>query len=77
LLGFGAHQVQEISGSRILSKEEEHALTVLLAAKYETPLLITNMQRRMLLDHFLLFYKEHVETMGEIKSVSILKEILS
>jgi DNA repair protein RecO (recombination protein O) len=77
LLGFGAHHVHEISGPRILNNEEEHALTVLLAADYETPMLITNMQRRMLLDHFLLFYREHVETLGEIKSVSILKEILS
>jgi DNA repair protein RecO (recombination protein O) len=77
LLGFGAHQIHEISGSRILSNEEEHTLTVLLTAEYGTPLSINNTQRRMLLDHFLQFYREHIETLGEIKSVSILKEILS
>lgn len=77
LLGFGAHQVQEISGSRILSDQDVDALTGLLVADYDTPLTITNAQRRMLLEHFLQFYKEHIETLGEIKSVSILKEILS
>ncbi|HEX5167672.1 MAG TPA: DNA repair protein RecO [Cyclobacteriaceae bacterium] len=77
LLGFGAHKVEEISGSRILNPQEEAALETLLKSEYGDPIILTQSQRRAILNHLLLFYAEHVETLGEIKSTSVLRELLS
>ena len=77
LLGFGAHSVHEISGSRILSKEEEQALENILKAEYNQAVSLNHSQRRAILNHLLQFYAEHIETLGEIKSVPVLRELLS
>lgn len=77
LLGFGASHAHEISGSRILGDEDENTLKLLLAADYGSPVTMTNFQRRTLLELILKFYSEHLDTFGELKSISILKDILS
>ncbi len=77
LLGFGAHNINEISGSRILNKEEEQALESILKAEYNQAVSINHSQRRAILNHLLQFYAEHIETLGEIKSVPVLRELLS
>lgn len=76
-LGFGAHQAEEILGVRILDREEEAILTTLLTADFTTPVSITNTQRRNLLEAILRFYAVHIESLGEIKSVQVLKEVLA
>lgn len=76
-LGFGAYDLHSLSGSRILSEEEEQGLEKILSAQYDQPIPINNHQRRAILSRLLQFYAEHIETFGEIKSVPVLRELLS
>ena len=73
-LGFGAHSVNEILGGRITDKETEKALHVLVKAEYSDVVLLTNLQRRNILDLLLAFYADHMGNFGEIKSVQVLRE---
>jgi DNA repair protein RecO (recombination protein O) len=75
-LGFGAHQVNEIIGPSQLTDEEELILKMMVSGeikKYN----ITNLQRRNLLDVLIRFYKDHIDTLGEIRSVQVLRDVLS
>jgi DNA repair protein RecO (recombination protein O) len=76
-LGFGISNVNEILGGRLADPETEGILLKLLHAEYNTPLFITNIQRRVLLDHLLKFYADHMENLGEMKSIQVLKEVLT
>lgn len=75
-LGFGAHQAEEIIGVRMLDVEEEEILKRLITADFIEPLSMTNTQRRNLLEAILRFYSMHIESLGEIKSIQVLKEIM-
>lgn len=76
-LGFGAHQSEEILGVRMLDREEEAILNVLLTADFTESVSMTNTQRRNLLEAILRFYTIHIESLGEIKSIQVLKEIMN
>jgi DNA repair protein RecO (recombination protein O) len=76
-LGFGAHHVNEILGVRMTDKDTEEILNQLLACEYDEWIQITNDQRRELLDLILRFYRDHIESMGELKSVQVLREVLN
>ena len=74
-LGFGVYNLNEVLGGRVTDPETEKILGELLTADYDTQLKITNMQRRNLLELLLKFYAEHMEHLGEIKSVQVLREV--
>ena len=74
-LGFGAHQVNEVVGGRTADRDTESILSTLLSANYDSPLVITNVQRRNLLELILKYYHEHMESLGEIKSLQVLREV--
>jgi len=74
-LGFGVYNINEVMGARMTDHETEDIMKGLLSADYNTPLKITNTQRRNLLELLLKFYAEHIETLGEIKSVQVLREV--
>ena len=76
-LGFGAHQAEEILGVRMLDHEEEEIIKKLLTADFAESVSMSNVQRRNLLEAILRFYTLHVESLGEIKSIQILKEIMN
>jgi DNA repair protein RecO (recombination protein O) len=76
-LGFGAHQAEEILGVRMLDRNEEEILGNLLNADFTESVSMTNEQRRNLLEAILRFYTTHIESLGEIKSIQILKEIMN
>jgi DNA repair protein RecO (recombination protein O) len=76
-LGFGAQNVNQVLGPRIIDEDSERFLLALLQKDYTAALQITNEQRRNLLDVILKFYADHIDSMGEIRSVQILKEVLS
>lgn len=76
-LGFGAHQAEEILGVRMLDRNEEEILGNLLNADFTESISMTNEQRRNLLEAILRFYTAHVESLGEIKSIQVLKEIMN
>ncbi|MBX2964574.1 MAG: DNA repair protein RecO [Cyclobacteriaceae bacterium] len=77
LLGFGAHRVEEVTGRKVVDSTLETLLEKVLVAEYDTSLSISVAQRRELLDVLLNFYKDHSDTPGEFKSVSVLKEIFT
>lgn len=76
-LGFGFYTSDQILGGRSADRETEMILQALLTADYHSPLVVTNIERRSLLDLLLRFYAEHIENLGEIKSVQVLREVLS
>jgi DNA repair protein RecO (recombination protein O) len=76
-LGFGAHHVHEVTGRRMVDSALEPLIEALLNAEYNTHLPMSVGQRRDLLDALLNFYKDHLDTLGEFKSVPVLKEIFA
>ena len=74
-LGFGAYNVNEVVGGKMADRETEKILEDLLSADYNSGLKINNMQRRSLLDLIIKFYHEHMESLGEIKSIQVLREV--
>ncbi len=75
-LGFGAHESDEVLTRRLTGKEEEVLLKKLLTAEYGDTVVMTNTQRRVLLEILLRFYSAHMDTLGEIRSVQVLKEVM-
>lgn len=75
-LGFGPFAKIEL-GALMLDKQEEVILDELLLCQYDDVIQINNAQRRNLLDAFLRFYNSHVDAMGAIKSVAVLREVLN
>ncbi len=75
-LGFGAHQVNDVLGVRATSKGNEFALGQLLTSQYFDIMTIDNVQRREILDLILKFFSDHIENLGDVKSVQVLREIL-
>ena len=77
LLGFGAHHVNDVLQGIFAGKEEEELIAKLIGADYENGFALTNVQRRNLLDILLRFYTIHIDSLGEINSVQVLKEVLN
>lgn len=76
LLGFGAYHVNEVMGARATSVENEQIIGKLLAANYTDFIEIQNHQRREILELILKFYADHIENLGEMRSINVLREIL-
>lgn len=76
-LGFGPFDKGELAAWQ-LSEDENLVLDELLvASEYSHRVKMKNEQRRNLLDAILRFYGNHVDGMGSIKSLPVLREILS
>jgi len=75
LLGFGAHQAEEVLTGRLVEKQEELLLKKLIEAEYQDAFIISNAQRRSLLEILLRFYSAHIDSLGEIRSVQVLKDL--
>ena len=75
-LGFGPQRAQEILGGRLLDEPEEKILQQLVNTGYDATLTITAAQRRNILDTLLHFYAVHIETLGEVRSIQVLREVL-
>jgi DNA repair protein RecO (recombination protein O) len=75
-LGFGPHQAHELLVGRILEVDEEVILQQLLQADYTEVMAVTQVQRRNILELILHFYADHVENLGEVRSVQVLREVL-
>jgi len=75
-LGFGAQQPQDLIGNRIASDEIEADLKKLLVVDYNASWSVSNAARREMLDLLAAFYNDHTD-LGEIKSLQVLREVLS
>jgi DNA repair protein RecO (recombination protein O) len=76
LLGFGAHHLNDVLGARITSAENELILSQLLSAEYFDQIEMKNSSRREILDLIIKFFADHIENLGEIKSIQVLREVL-
>ena len=76
-LGFGPQNTMEILGGRMLEPHEDAALEAIIESDYRDEVKMSTEQRRNLLDAILQFYAAHVDSFGEIKSVNVLRTILS
>jgi DNA repair protein RecO (recombination protein O) len=76
-LGFGAHKPGEILTPFFKDDKEENILNQLLTADYDMIILITQIQRRNLLDVLLRFYTLHIDGFGEIKSLAVVRELIN
>ncbi|MFN7188487.1 MAG: DNA repair protein RecO, partial [Cyclobacteriaceae bacterium] len=76
-LGFGAHTPQEILEGRWIDDLGEKSLQQLLGASNHAQVKLSHAQRRVLLDELLLFFRCHLEGFGEMKSVAVLREVMS
>jgi DNA repair protein RecO (recombination protein O) len=76
LLGFGAHHVNEVVGGRPADVETEMIVEQLVASEFDANIPMTNILRRKVLDLLLRFYADHVDNLGEIRSVQVLKDVL-
>ncbi|HPH45997.1 MAG TPA: DNA repair protein RecO [Chryseolinea sp.] len=75
-LGFGAHNVNEVVGGRSADIETEMIVDQLLSCEYSAIIPMSNVLRRKVLDLLLSFYADHVENLGEVKSVQVLRDVL-
>ena len=75
-LGFGAQHINDVLGTRTTSEENEHILSQLLSAEYFDQIEMQNSSRREILDLIIKFFSDHIENMGEIKSIQVLREVL-
>jgi len=75
-LGFGAQNKNEVVGGRYATPEMEGMLDTLVVTDYETVIHMPHTLRRELLDLLIRFYTDHIEGLGEIKSVQVLREVM-
>ncbi len=69
-------QLQQGAGNIPFGKEEEQYLDQLLVSSFGTTTKVPGVIRRRLMDHLLLFYKLHMDTFSEIKSLKILSQMM-
>jgi DNA repair protein RecO (recombination protein O) len=75
-LGFGPQLVNEVLGARVADVSIENIINQLLEADYTTPIAMTNQQRREILELLIRFYSDHIETVGELRSMQVLREVM-
>ncbi|HMP98719.1 MAG TPA: DNA repair protein RecO [Cyclobacteriaceae bacterium] len=75
-LGFGPANVQELLGPRYVNEEEQNVLAQIIKADFDTFIKLSNEKRRILLGQLLAFYQEHIDGLGEMRSVNVLREVL-
>ncbi|MGC4020602.1 MAG: DNA repair protein RecO [Cyclobacteriaceae bacterium] len=75
-LGFRPSEVAELSGGWMADENEEKILSKLLTANYPDLITMTHVQRKNILDMLLRFYVLHSENFGEMKSLSVIREII-
>lgn len=69
-------QLQQGVGSLSVSLEERVYFDQLLESDFNSSTKIPGSVRRKLMDHLLLFYKVHLDTFSEIKSVKVLMQMM-
>lgn len=76
-LGFRPQFVNEVLGARFTDQAIEKIIDQLLSADYTDNIPMTITQRREVLELLVKFYADHIETIGELKSLAVLREIVS
>ncbi len=74
-LGFEVQTASEVLAGHRPEPGEEELLECLLQAPYDQPIPMSYFTRRNLLDHLIRFYGTHLENLGPIRSLEVLKDI--
>jgi len=64
-------------GVRVVDEETDKLIETMLTAAYDDPLIISNAKRREILELLIKFYSDHLENLGEMRSLHVLREVLS
>jgi DNA repair protein RecO (recombination protein O) len=75
-LGFGAQYVNEVLGGRFTDESNEKIIAQLLQAEYHDTIAMTLQQRREILELLVKYYIDHMESIGELKSMQVLREVM-
>jgi DNA repair protein RecO (recombination protein O) len=81
-LGFSPENAHEISNELslhnlpVLSKDLENQLDKLMNTQYDEAPKMDRFSRNQLLDSIILFYRLHVDTLTEVKSLAVLHEVM-
>lgn len=82
-LGFGPESAREFEGQLrensypfLPDDEQETALNTMLRRPFGTPISISRASRNDVLDALVAYYQIHVDTLGEVKSLPVLREVL-
>ncbi|TAE31290.1 MAG: DNA repair protein RecO [Cytophagales bacterium] len=82
-LGFGPenarefeNQLRENSYPFLPDNDTEQGITLLIRQPYGTPVALSRMQRNELLDALVAYYRVHIDSLGEVKSLPVLREVL-
>jgi DNA repair protein RecO (recombination protein O) len=75
-LGFRPSELAELLGGHFALEDEEAILSKLLTSNYSDPISMTNVQRRNILDLLIRFYATHSENFGELRSLSVVRELI-
>jgi DNA repair protein RecO (recombination protein O) len=74
-LGFGPQFANEIIGGNLMDEGAEIGLAKLITADYGAQILLSNVQRKNILELMIRFYADHIENFGEMKSLHVLREL--
>ncbi len=75
-LGFRPSEIAELLDGHFAHEAEEEILSRLLTSNYSDAVAMTNAQRRNILDLLIRFYTTHSENFGELKSLSVVRELI-
>ncbi len=75
-LGFRPTELTELLSGNFALDEEQKILSKLLTSNYSEDIAMTNSQRRNILDLLIRFYVSHSDNLGELKSLSVVRELL-
>lgn len=75
-LGFRPTELTELLSGKFALDEEQKILSKLLTSNYSEDIAMTNSQRRNILDLLIRFYVSHSDNLGELKSLSVVRELL-
>ncbi|MFM8742483.1 MAG: DNA repair protein RecO [Cytophagales bacterium] len=76
-LGFGVYQSNEILTPFDTDQVEQQLLEQLLHADFDTALVMSQTQRKNVLDVLLRFYASHIDSFGEMKSLAVVREMVN
>ncbi|HLZ15587.1 MAG TPA: DNA repair protein RecO [Cyclobacteriaceae bacterium] len=75
-LGFRPTELAELMGGNFALEEEKRILLRLLGAGYSDVVEMTHVQRRNVLDLLIRFYVSHSDSFVELKSLSVVRELI-
>jgi len=75
-LGFRPSSSAELLGGDFVLEEEQKILVKMLKSNYSDAISMTAIQRKNILDLLIRFYARHSDNFGELKSLSVIRELI-